>query len=89
MVAKIINCDNFSSFRRLLRVTARVLKFIKIMKGKCKSKDLTADDIKEAELLWLKEIQSSLKRNPNYECWKRRFGLFIDGEGVIRCGGRI
>ena len=89
MVAKIINCDNFSSFRGLLRVTARVLKVIKIMKGKCKSKDLTADDIKETELLWLKEIQSSLKRNPNYECWKRQFGLFIDGEGVIRCGGRI
>ena len=69
MVAKIINCDNFSSFRRLLRVTARVLKFIKIIKGKCKSKDLRADDIKEAKLLWLKEIQSSLKRNPNYGCW--------------------
>ena len=88
-VAKIINCDNFSSFRRLVRVTARVLKFIKILKTKCKSRELTADDVKEAELLWLKEIQLSLKRNPKYECWKRQFGLFNDGEEVLRCGGRI
>ena len=83
---KIINCDNFSSFQRLMRVTARVLKFIKILKTKCKSRELTAD---EAELLWLKEIQLSLKRNPKYECWKRQFGLFNDGEEVLRCEGRI
>ena len=50
---------------------------------------MTADDVKEAELLWLKEIQLFLKRNPKYECWKGQFGLFNDGEEVLRCVGRI
>ncbi|CAB4019969.1 Hypothetical predicted protein [Paramuricea clavata] len=88
-IATIINCNNFSSFRRLIRVTARVLKFTKILKRKCKSKELTTDDVKEAELLWIKEIQTSLKRDSRYESWRRQFALFSDSQRVIRCGGRI
>ncbi|CAB4038837.1 Hypothetical predicted protein [Paramuricea clavata] len=75
-IAMIINCNNFSSFRRLIRVTARVLKFTKILKRKCKSKELTTDDVKEAELLWIKEIQTSLKRDSRNESWRRQFALF-------------
>ncbi|CAB4015877.1 Hypothetical predicted protein [Paramuricea clavata] len=60
-----------------------------ILKRKCKSKELTTDDFKEAELLWIKEIQTSLKRDSRYESWRRQFGLFSDSQRVIRCGGRI
>jgi hypothetical protein len=88
-ISTIINCNNFSPFRRLVRVSARVLKFTKILKKKCKSKEVTTDDVKEAELLWIKEIQTSLKRDSRYGSWRRQFGLFSDRQRVIRCGGRI
>ena len=82
-VGKIINCENYCSFRRLVRVTARVLKFVMIVR------ELSGDDVKAAETLWLKGIQVALRNKPKYEHWRQEFGLVSDIKGVIRCGGRI
>lgn len=38
-VGKVIDCKKFSRWRKLLRVTANVLRFIKNLKAKCKSRN--------------------------------------------------
>ena len=43
----------------------------------------------EAEVLWLVESQSLLITDKNFENWKGQFGLFLDGKGLWRCGGRL
>ena len=84
-------CKDFSSFQRLVRVTAWVLKFIAIiaMHKKCQTRNLTPEDLATAELLWLKEAQNSLRTNVNYDSWRREFKLFTDENGLLRCGGRV
>lgn len=58
-----MNIDHYSNITRLLRVTAYVVRFIKNIKTKDQSErnleDLRADELKEAEVLWVKSIQSS------------------------------
>ena len=39
--------------------------------------------------MWLKENQAQLTASKNYEQWKRQFQLFVDEEGMVRCGGRL
>jgi len=45
------------------------------------SETLTVSLLSKAETLWVKEAQ--------FNSWKKQFGLFIDPEGVWRCGGRL
>ena len=89
-MGEIVDYKQFSNFQRLLRVTALVLRFIDILKNRGeKTSGITASDVKRAEVLWIKEIQRSLVSNKNFENWKREFAIFIDDQGVMRCGGRI
>ena len=93
-VAQVIKCEDYSDLQRLLRVTALVLKFTNIVKSLSRKDvkpqvELTRQDIAEAEMLWIKEIQRSLSKNPKFEIWKQQFGLFVDGQGILRCTGRL
>lgn len=108
----IINCDSFSSFARLLRVTAYVLKFVNKLKvkrstnnaaanqnTKSTTSELTAQELDVAESLWIRSIQSvsfskeieflKSKSNGLPPARVRQFGLYFDGDQVIRCKGRI
>ena len=94
----IIHCRDYSSLRRLLRVTACVLKFMKLLR-RSKSPEsqrssqndgiLTASDLDTALVYWFKESQSTLPRSENFRIWSRQFGLFKDHNGLWRCGGRL
>lgn len=94
-LSQILDCEQYSTIRRLLRVTAYVLKFIGLLKQKIQSSDtspsavLTASEISNAETLWVKEAQVLLVQSDKFECWKKQFNLFLDPFGVWRCGGRI
>ena len=60
-VAKVMTCEDYSNLQRLLRVTALVLQFVKLLKLKLQKKDemqkeLTNQDIAVAETLWVKEV---------------------------------
>ena len=91
----IISCRDYSSLRRLLRVTAYVLKFIKLLR-RSKSLELqqssqndgilTASDLDTTLVYWLKKSQSTLLQS---EIWSHQFGLFKDHNGLWRCGGRL
>ncbi|CAB4021831.1 E3 ubiquitin- ligase DZIP3 [Paramuricea clavata] len=62
---------DYSSLGRLLRVTAVVLKFIKLLKSRVKQEDpptnseVTSTDIELARVLWIKELQEEMKLNEN------------------------
>ena len=83
-VSRILAIERFGgTVHKLFRVTAYVLKFIKLLQGKSNSSELTTQDLEDAEQLWIKDCQKDFPR------WKLQFGLFLDENGVWRCGGRL
>ena len=65
----IMECNNFSSLRRLLRVTAHVFKVIEALKAKVGKEardvelNIAATDMAKSELYWIKIVQHSLENN--------------------------
>ena len=91
-------CSRYSSWKKLLRVTAYVLQFL----GKADAKrncELEAEQIQSAEELWIKSIQcqSFLEEVCHLMTTKgtpvplllRQFKLYLDEKGLMRCRGRI
>ena len=91
----VIHCEDFSTLRRLLRVTAYVQKFISLLKSKVKGASqhvtttLAACDIASTERLWVKLSQRELSGHRRFEAWQQQFGLYRDAEGIWRCRGRL
>ena len=89
----IINCEKFSKWRRLIRVTAYVLRFIKNLKARCcgskraESKQLLPEELTEAEHYWVKKAQRPLHDGMKKGEFKT-LSPFIQGE-LIRVGGRV
>ena len=60
-VSAVIDCKRFSDLHRLLKITALVLRFTRKLKSKGREPglvpvDITAEDIVEAEELWIRDI---------------------------------
>ena len=94
-IDSVIRVEDFSTLRRLLGVTARVQKFITLLKFKVKAdpqhrmKTMTAVDILNAERLWIRQSQLSLVQNDSFRMWQTQFGLRMDRDGIWRCVGRL
>ena len=90
-IASLINCKDFSSKERLIRVTAYVLRFVTVLQRKFTytSRCITPEELHLAESYWLKESQSLMSGKPVFKIWQQQFGLFCDELGVWRCGGRL
>ena len=92
-LSEILDCEEYSSFRRLLRVTANVLLFIEHLKRKVKGEwndkgSLQLESLLvQAELYWLRVSQVSLPQHKKFVQWKQQFGLFSEPDGLWRCGG--
>ena len=95
-----IDCDKFSTWRRLIRVTAYTLRFIRRVRARghkesaeegipLKSEDgpLSPEELKDAETFWLKESQKTLKDRLSKGEF-RNLSPYVDQEGVWRVGGR-
>ena len=95
----IFDCRRFGSFVKLLRVTAYVLRFAKIL---CPPKTSncvpTASELNKAEQYWIQSIQgkmfaseiSHLKHpSPPKPIRADQFNLFLSEESVLKCKGRI
>ena len=55
----IIDCERFSTLRKLLKVTTYVMKFVSLLKSKVRKSDpvtrtITAVDVENAELFWVR-----------------------------------
>ena len=90
----VLNCEVYSNLQHLFRVTALVMKFLKVLKARKQGEEdtsgtLTATDVSEAEQYWIKVIQTSLTKNPKFSSWRQQLGLYLDGSGLWRCGGRL
>ena len=85
-----INIQRFSSYTRLIRVTARVLSMYKRKQGKASFKNafkpLTPKDIEDAEVFWTKEAQKSIDINDKN---LRRLCPAQRDDGVIIVKGRL
>ena len=94
---EVINYTKFSSWRKLIRVTAWIQRVGRKVRerqridandetNKCKT--LTPDDLNKAELYWIKYAQRDLHAKiKNGEL--KQFSPFVDNKGIIRVGGRL
>ena len=100
-LADIIDIKRYSSLGRLLRVTAYVMRFINKLKKQnhVESENfITVSELKQAENMWIKTIQSDVYSSELMEieqkCKKRcslvhQLNLFKDTDNFIRCKGRL
>ena len=89
-VSEVIQSERFSSFSRLIRVTALVLKFIcKVKRSMETQPDLNMQEVIAAEHLWYKEMQMKLDKKEKSSIVWEQLGVFKDADGVLRCKGRI
>jgi len=95
---KLLDPTKYSSYWKLLRVTAWIMRFRQIALRKGRSCNLTALKLETARSYWIQAVQGesfaaefkALRENlPLPEGSKiTRFNLFLD-EGLIRLGGRL
>ena len=98
-IAEVVDVTRFSNLKKLLRVTARVLKFVQLCRRKANAvtKELTARDINRAEELWVKAVQGksfateieSLRKSRPQTHLQKQLNVFFDDKGLIRCQGCI
>ena len=83
----LIDSHRFSSFDKLLRITAWVKRFVyKCRSSKLKkSGNLTAEEIVDTEEVWIQQRFSSVQLKQ----LEHSLGLFVDTKGIIRSRGRI
>ena len=92
-LSNLINCKDYSRLDSLLRVTALVVKFVKVLKsrkeGDCVKKvpELTSRDIEEAQIRWIRELQCQMKSNGKFKTWNKELQLFTEKDGLMRCEG--
>ena len=90
-VGSVIKCEDYSTLTHLLRVTAYVLRAVKLFKRSIvhPKKPLSPEELVEAERLWIVHAQMQLKDEKNFNMWQKQFDLFTDDKGLIRCCGRL
>lgn len=81
----IINLDRFGDYSKLLRVTCRVRAVFKCKSLKGMLKEPTVEDVREAELMWVKEMQKDMI---DWQVRFKRLGPKLN-DGVIVVGERI
>lgn len=96
----IIDINTFSKYKKLLRVTAYVLRFIQNIRTRRSTRHkgpLSAQELYNAEKKWLRICQTTtyqeeitnMRSNRNRLPLVKQLRLFIDDAGDVRCGGRI
>ena len=93
----VMDCREFSTWKRLLRVTAYVLRFCRNLRLKSSLQSdnnqvqvgpIGAEEIKDAEEYWAKKAQTGLSDRLEKGDFKT-LSPFIDDKGIIRVGGRV
>ena len=89
-IDNVVNCEEFSSLRRLLTVTARVIKFGQVSLTKIRGAAVGDVDYKDkAETLWIKASQRILQSDKKFPQWKRQCELFEYSPMLWQCRGRL
>ena len=96
---RLIESSRFSSYWKLLRVTAWVLRFVRhVKRRRSASGELEVSELMEARTYWIREVQRDCFGPEIQELQKgkplprespvARFNPFLD-DGVLRIGGRL
>ena len=104
-LSEVINIRNYNSLNKLLRVTAWVMRFISNLKKKTEERRqeqlnnirvlaeellwLSADEMYQAKLVWIKDAQKTAMNHKNFKDWKVSLNLFTDEKNLLRCRGRL
>ncbi|XP_022798305.1 uncharacterized protein LOC111336463 [Stylophora pistillata] len=92
-VGNVINVENFSSWRELIRVTTwirRLAEKIHFRKNATSGREgpLMPEELRKAEMSWIRNAQKDLKsrmRNGEF----KTLSPYVDDKGIIRVGGRV
>ena len=93
VIAGVIDVSDYSTLQRLVRVTAWIKRFIDNSRAKAKQNEkrtgrLEADELKCAEIEWLKSVQSDLKQQTDLKQLVSELGIKED-RTILRCEGRL
>ena len=87
LLSRVIDLQRFSCYYKMIRVTCRILKAVKFKSFRRIFDCPNVNNIKTAELIWIKDIQSDYRSN-----WKTRFcrlGPMLDENGIVLVGQRM
>ena len=92
-VHSVIEIERYSSLRKLLRVTAYVKRFIENMERKrvgveMKFGRIEVDEIRQAEMIWIKNVQETLVDSPIYRKVSEQLGI-VSQDGILVLKGRL
>ena len=92
-VSRVIDINRYSTLRRLVRVTALVMRFVENVKAKKEGRSVNVEklsviEIASAERLWIKEVQSTIVQNSSFRKTKIHLGI-AEMEGILVCRGRL
>ena len=73
----------------VLRFASNVICSIRGKNSLIKSEGLTKEEIEQAESMWIKTAQRSVKEAKNFVQLQKQLGLFVESDVIIRCRGRI
>ena len=92
--SNIIDVERFNSLGKLLRVTAYVRRFLvntrssKQRREHSDTKELTAEELKEAESVWVKDAQMTLMDDAKYKKVEESLNI-VEQNDVLVCKGRL
>ena len=92
-ISQVVGINRYSTFGKLLRVTAYVLRFIRNLKDRKEGKELErgnlgVTEIRLAEKYWVQQVHLTLKNDMNFK--KIAFQLnIVEMDGVYVCKGRL
>ena len=92
-LTNIFEIGRFPTLKRLLKVTSLVMRFISNVRAKKIGREIyerpiTACEIKQAEIMWVKAAQLQLQQQGNYNQLAQGLGI-VKNEGLLRCQGRL
>uniref|UniRef100_A0ABM0M187 Uncharacterized protein LOC102806767 n=1 Tax=Saccoglossus kowalevskii TaxID=10224 RepID=A0ABM0M187_SACKO len=96
----IIDPTRFSTLQRLLRVTVLIRRFVDKLRRRISTANssISAEEIAKAEKTWVSDLQQRhfadsfttiRHNNKRFGVLVRQLRLFIDDDGVLRCGSRL
>ena len=90
-IDEVLNCHDYSSFEKLLRVTSYILRFKANILSKLRKKtailtsaELTTTELEESKKLWLLHDQNVIISNEYFSKVKNSLNLFYDENDFLR-----
>ena len=86
-----IDIGRFSTSKKLIRVTVRMLRFINNCRNPRNKETghITAEELQNARTAWVKSVQQELVEEKEFKSRSQNLGAYKHEDGLKRCGGRL